>query len=582
MKPSAVLKMKAKEQNIVYPQMKIVEFLEKNNGAYLDDTAIRYYGNDISYGQLFDEITAYSRAFAKCGIEEGDYVSICLPTIPEAIYIMYALNKIGAIYHSILPLASPEQIAETLRANRSKAFITLDSLYYRVGAAAEASGVPFKIKVSANSSLPRGIKHLKYLSDVVKGNTYKNIPENYLSVKRFKNSGIGAETVLGKWKHGDVAIITNSSGSTSDKNKATVLTDYGFNAMVTNYKIALPQLRRGQTFHSCIPILYATGASNSVNLPLQLGFPIILEPIFNKEVYPSSFMKHKPNLSIVPPPHAKALLDYLRRIYREGNRNRTLLSFVDVFSVGGAHLPISWEEELDYFLDYYGSSTAVGKGYGLSEHNSALTVSTKRMIGAAGIVLPGVIMGAFDSSTGEELDFGQEGQIRAISPADMVGYFGEEAMTNGYFKVGNDGRKWGHTGDIGKLELIDDEVWFFYSGRESDIVKIDGKNILLAKLQSKIFECEEIDDCEVVMMDFGDGTVPVAHIVLKNEKVRQEKVMEEISAAFRAGDIPEPFAYKTHEALPVLVSGKVDKQTLSSDITDCCRYMAGTVVPVSQ
>ena len=580
MKPSQVLEMKIKEQNIAYPRIKIVEFLEKNNGEHLDDTAIKYYGNNISYGRLFEEIDAYSRAFASFGVGEGDYVSVCLPSIPEALYIMYALNKLGAVYHSVLPTASPEQVAGVLRANQAKVFVTLDSLYGRVGAAAAA--VPVKVRVSANSSLPGGLKQLKYARDAARGKFYGNIPKEYLSVSRFKKNGAGTEFTQSSWKEGSVAIITSSSGSTATKNKATMLTDYGFNAMATNYKIAFPQLHRGQTFHSCIPILYATGASNSVNLPLQLGFTTILEPVFNRDLYPSAFMSHKPNLSIVPPPHAKSLLNFLRKIYGEGNKNRELLSFVDVYSVGGAHMPVPWETELEDYLHYYGSSAAIGKGYGLSEHNSALTGSLCRMIGAAGMVLPGVIMAVFDPVTGEELDFGQEGQIRAISPADMSGYFAEEELTNEYFRRGSDGRKWGHTGDIGRLELIDGEVWFFYSGREKDMVTVDGRNILLAKLQSKVFECGDIDDCEVVMVDLGGGPVPAAHIVLKSEIIKSEAVLEKLNAVFGESDIPEPFAYKIHKALPVLISGKADKHTLLGDKTGYIKYTDGKIGYIMQ
>lgn len=580
MKPSELLEQRAKQNGIVYPKMSAAALLEKNNGNYLDEVAIKYYGNDITYGRLFEMINKYNCAFASYGVEKGDTVSVCLPSIPESIAIFYALTKIGAQFHTILPTATTEQIVDTLQKNHSRIFLTLDSFYPRVGEALKIVDVPLKVKLSANHSLPFGMKQLKQFRDILTGETYKEIPTDFIKLKQFLSHGKNSEILSNPCDEFTVAAVTNSSGSTA-QNKGIQLTSYGFNAMAINYKNSTLKIHRGQTFHSIIPPLYATGLSNSVNLPLQLGFPTILEPMFNKDTYPGRFMRVQPNLSIVPVPHAKALLDYLREEYQASRpKDRQMLSFVDVFSVGGSHLPIPWEEELEFYLEYFGSKASIGKGYGLSEHNSALTASTKRMIGASGIVLPGVILGIFDPVTNEELGFGKEGQIRAISPCDMAGYFHNEELTNTYFQTGKDGKRWGHTGDIGKLELIDGEVWLFYSGREKENIKINGTNILLAKIQNKVFECDLIDDCEVVVMDLDDKKIPVAHIVLKNKMISEEEALKELHIQFQSQSEIEPYAYQIHDTLPVLISGKVDKPKLSNVKDGYIKYEEGKISDV--
>ena len=52
--------------------------------------------NKITYGQLFEEIKKTASAFWKRGIRKGDIVSVCSVSTPEIIYVIYALNKIGA------------------------------------------------------------------------------------------------------------------------------------------------------------------------------------------------------------------------------------------------------------------------------------------------------------------------------------------------------------------------------------------------------------------------------------------------------------------------------------------------------
>ena len=84
-----------------------------------------YFGKKISYGEMFQKIEEYSRALKKYGISQGDYVSICLPNIPEVIYFKYALNRIGAIANMIDPRTNPERILSHVNNSNSKLLISI-------------------------------------------------------------------------------------------------------------------------------------------------------------------------------------------------------------------------------------------------------------------------------------------------------------------------------------------------------------------------------------------------------------------------------------------------------------------------
>lgn len=564
MKPSELLKKRNEEYNIRYPERTVSDMLRETNAGHEDQTALIYYGKKITYGKLFKMIDKYNKALVSSGVEPGQSISVSSGSLPEPIALFYAANDLDVKFHTILPTATTEQNLEILENNNSNLFLTLDSLHKYTSEAVEQAGIDKRVKTSANTSLPNIIKPIKMIKDIWEGKTYNEIPDNYINLNQFLRNGNGSKVKTVPWYDGKVAAITNSSGTTAF-NKGTELTDYGFNSMVVNYREFLPELNRNQTFHSVIPLLYSTGLSNSVNLPLQLGLTTYLEPVFNREAYPDRFMELKPNLSIVPVPHAKALLDRLREEYRKSpNSNRDMLSFVDVYSYGGSAMPIPWEEELTYLLEHFGSSATVGKGYGLSEHNSALTISTERMIGSAGKVLPGVVLGIFDPETGEELDFGQEGQIRASSPGDMAGYFNNPELSEDYFMEDEQGRKWGLTGDIGRLELVDGEVWLYCAGREKDAITIDSKSVLLPKIQEKVFECDLIDECEIITKEYDGKDVPVAHIALKNKNTTVYETLTGLKESFKGQESIEPFAYMIHETLPLLPSNKMDLLKLDS------------------
>ena len=91
--------------NGVIPKCTIYEYLWENNKNFPNDIAINYYGHLITYKELFDQIDKTASALLALDIKPGEYVSVALPSIPEALYVVYALNKIGAVANMLHPLA---------------------------------------------------------------------------------------------------------------------------------------------------------------------------------------------------------------------------------------------------------------------------------------------------------------------------------------------------------------------------------------------------------------------------------------------------------------------------------------------
>ena len=73
-------------------------YLRQHTASFDDLLAISYYGCKITYRELFAKIDEAERALRALGIDRDDVVALSLPGMPEAVYVIYALNKIGAIY----------------------------------------------------------------------------------------------------------------------------------------------------------------------------------------------------------------------------------------------------------------------------------------------------------------------------------------------------------------------------------------------------------------------------------------------------------------------------------------------------
>ena len=75
-----------------------------------DFTALSFMGRSISYRLMAAEIDRTARAFHALGVCAGQRVLVCLPNVPQAIYCLYGLNRIGAVTTMVHPLSAVGEI----------------------------------------------------------------------------------------------------------------------------------------------------------------------------------------------------------------------------------------------------------------------------------------------------------------------------------------------------------------------------------------------------------------------------------------------------------------------------------------
>ena len=80
-----------------FPKMKMYDYLYLRNINRQNFIALNYFGRKITYNEMFSHINDVAKSFKQLGIKEKDYVVISMPTTPESVYMLFALNRIGAI-----------------------------------------------------------------------------------------------------------------------------------------------------------------------------------------------------------------------------------------------------------------------------------------------------------------------------------------------------------------------------------------------------------------------------------------------------------------------------------------------------
>lgn len=124
-----------------------------------DQTALIWEGEDESivhwsYRQLADETNRLANGLAELGIGHGDTVGLFMPMLPEAVAAFMAISKVGAILVPIFSGFGAEAVAVRLQDAGAKALITADG-FYRKG-----KTVPMKQVADQAVRQSPGVEHV--------------------------------------------------------------------------------------------------------------------------------------------------------------------------------------------------------------------------------------------------------------------------------------------------------------------------------------------------------------------------------------------------------------------------------------
>ncbi|AMD31104.1 AMP-binding protein [Acidilobus sp. 7A] len=86
----------------------------------------------LTYNEMLDHVNRFSNLLVDLGVKKGDVVAIYAPIMPETVVAMLASMRVGAIASPIFSGFAPEAVADRLRMSEAKVVVTVDG-YYRKG-----------------------------------------------------------------------------------------------------------------------------------------------------------------------------------------------------------------------------------------------------------------------------------------------------------------------------------------------------------------------------------------------------------------------------------------------------------------
>lgn len=143
----------------------VYQNIYRHNKEHLNDTALEYFGVKISFSKLFEQVEVCAKALLHNGVRPGDCVTLCTSGTPEAIYIVLACSKIGALANFVNPMFQPTQIRDRINETNASFLFVLDKLYSRISSIVSETCIQHLVVLPATASLPAPLRILSNFKD---------------------------------------------------------------------------------------------------------------------------------------------------------------------------------------------------------------------------------------------------------------------------------------------------------------------------------------------------------------------------------------------------------------------------------
>lgn len=471
-------------QSLEYSHRSISGELYAAVSEHTKQKAIIYFGESITYERLWSKILETARALSYIGVKSGDRVAVCLPNIPQAVYLLYAIDYIGAVASFIHPLSSVDEFEYFIQQLRPASIVILDTSIEVFEKVFEKTG---EVKTLVTSPFDELSFIKRKLYNTAKKKSKAS--DCFLSFNRVVEISKNHHIIPIEKKASEVAVILFSGGTTGVP-KGVMLSSFALNAMAYQTVEMCSVSPKGKSMLSLLPLFHGFGLCVCIHTPLIHGATCILIPRFKSSQCGKIIKKYRPNFIAGVPTIFEAIL-------REKNLKNVRLTFLSGVFSGGDKLPEGLKAKFDGYLKERGAKVRIREGYGLTEcvTASCLTPVKEERIGSVGLPFPDTFYKICDVKTGDCLKSGNIGEICISGPTLMTGYLNNPEETAYALRLHSDGRIWLHTGDAG---YIDKEGFVYFTERIKRIIVSSGYNVYPSVLEKILLKCPLVKECCVV------------------------------------------------------------------------------------
>jgi fatty-acyl-CoA synthase len=469
--------------------------------------AIRFEGRDWSYSDFalhIDRITGFLKSL---GVKRTDAVAYLGLNHPDAIALLFACARLGAMFAPLNWRLAPPEHARMLAACPPRV------LFYEAG---------FEKHVGETGHRGQAIK----------------IENSTWNTETTSPPDIGGENTP--------VLLCYTSGSTGAP-KGVVLTQKAlfWNAVNSAH---LHDLTSEDRVLATLPIFHVGGLNIQTTPALHAGATVVLHARFDPQAAFDAIERERITLAVLVPAQLAAMMESPRWASAD-------LSSLRMITTGSTIVPESFVRKVSArgvpLVQVYGSTETCPIAAYVRAGDAG------RKAGSAGLPALHCELRIVDEA-GRDLPAGKDGEILVRGPNVTVGYWNDPGETAQAIRDG-----WYHSGDVGHLDA---EGYLTVVARKKDMIISGGENIYPAELENILAECPGIEEaCVVGRPDARWGEAVVAAVVLRRGARMSEA---EVMALFqgRIARYKHPREVRFMAQLPRSALGKIRKEDVRAAI----------------
>ena len=545
------------KERFVNPNDRKYNYLLNNNLNYMNYTALSFGKRRISYEELHECINKYAKILFSKGIRQGDVIGICALNTPESIYLLYALDLIGAVVVGFNPFDNKDKIRKDIEITKPKMIITVDMNYSNFKEFEKALNFSTILYSPIMSVDDKKIKIGYNIKQILDGN-YKLSKKSYLS-SMIKNNDDIQYIEKAKYIENEVTDIMFTGGSTG-VHKGVDLYGSGLNYVVDGMN-SLFTPYPGMVHLGEIPVGSMSYGKMLMHYALcnNMEFALTLKAM--PEDFYDELVRTKAEAAAGGPPHWVSLIEKSGDSFIPSSKITpgSLSNLKFATSGGEAIKSNTYYAIMDAFKK--GNSQAIlGDGLGATETWGTIIVNNGTDINpnTIGKKISTINVNIINPKTGLKVEKGEKGLLFVSGPSIMKGYHNNAKENEKVFKE-IDGQRWLNLGDY----LIESEDGSFkYVGRQKRNFVSNVENIYPEQLEDFLTKLPEIR--EVIVTPISDEIrqfIPKLHISLYNENENidalENKIKNLILKKFGINWIPGYYEYY-YEPLKRMMNTKLD------------------------
>ncbi len=518
--------------------------IKETTKQFPNRSALLFMNKYLTYEQIINKIDALSSGFNDIGIKEGDVITLALPNVFEAVFALYALNKIGVVCHMVHPISPINQMKKFIKQTKSRCLIVLDTFFNH-----------YKELLEYNNKLilVSPVNEFNFIKKI----GYKLINLSKLSKVKYSENVIRFKDLYSAIRNNEIAVNPKKtafllhSGGTSGEPKTIELSNFAINSLASQ----APHIMGTKDFEdmhmlAVLPMFHGFGLCMGIHGMMFTGGINTLMPKFSSDETIKLIKKNRCNVIIGVPSLFESLLR--NKLFKDESIKNIKQAYV-----GGDYVTLDLKHRFDEVMKYYYSDARLLEGYGLTEVVTVCSVNTLRdnNLESVGKPLPGISIKIIDQETQAFLEDEEAGEIIVKGPTMMNGYLNDKESTDKTM-INIDGEKWIKTGDLG---FIDKQGYLYFKQRLKRIIKVSGMPVLPSEIENLLMNYEQISEVAAIGIkdEFTNFKVKL-FIVWKNKSniLNESEIKKAIKENISIYAIPKEIEYL--HSLPKTPIGKVD------------------------